>query len=73
MCDNFVLITHVVLLLPSRQITIKIYKFRPMCTERKFLKYSFVTSKRNEDADGEYSASKGDDKAFKIIIMELKV
>jgi hypothetical protein len=44
-----------------------------MCTERKFLKYSFVTSKRNEDAYGEYSASKGDDKAFKIIIMELKV
>lgn len=43
-----------------------------MCKERMFRKYSFVISKHNEDAYVEYSASKGDDKAFKIIIMKLK-
>jgi hypothetical protein len=43
-----------------------------MCKERRFRKYLFVISKYNEDAYGEYSANKGDDKAFKIIIMKLK-
>ena len=37
-----------------------------------FRKYSFVIAKHNEDSYDEYSASEGDDKAFKIIIMKLK-
>jgi hypothetical protein len=47
------------------------YKLRPIYKERIFLKYSFVISKHNEDAYGEYSATEGDDKEFNVIIMKI--
>jgi hypothetical protein len=43
-----------------------------MCKERMFQIYSFEISEHNANAYGKYSASNVDDKAFKIIIMELK-
>jgi hypothetical protein len=53
MWDNFMLISQIVLLLPSNKIAIQDIQIRPTGKERMFRKYSFVISKHNEGAYGE--------------------